>query len=131
MPIRLFLSCSQFYQAPARRSQSLFAAVVAGVSLGFANPGVLANDKGIEIAQRNGTSVASNGNSVRRVRDSLFRIYVRDYHANWFSTLDCTEIQWPIFRCKDGIQRVMKVIDASSIRFGEQEYFRAVAQVKQ
>lgn len=192
MPIRLFLSCSQFYQAPARRSQSLFAAVVAGVSLGFANPGVLANDKGIEIAQRNGTSVAalaqlnralrdvdeplfatyvasmerymetalaravegkaftpqfqprighvasppwtwvaSNGNSVRRVRDSLFRIYVRDYHANWFSTLDCTEIQWPLFRCKDGIQRVMKVIDASSIRFGEQEYFRAVAQVKQ
>lgn len=166
------------------------AAVVASVSLGFANPGALANDKGIEIAQRTSvaalaqlnralryvdeplfatyvasmerymetalalavegkaftpqfqprighiapppwTWVALNGNSVRRVRDGLFRIYVRDYHANWFSTLDCTEIQWPLFRCKDGTQRVMKVIDTSSIRFGEQEYFRAVAQVKQ
>ena len=68
------------------------------------------------------TWFASNGNSVRRISAGRFRIHFRNYRANWFSTLDCVEVQWPMFRCEDGVRMTMRAPDAERIVFGDVEY---------
>lgn len=68
------------------------------------------------------TWFAANGNSVRRMSAGRFRIHFRNYHANWFSTFDCTELQWPMFRCQDGVQMRMKISNTNSVVFGDVEY---------
>lgn len=70
------------------------------------------------------TWTAADGDTVRRLKEGVFKVSRGDYLGNWFTDLECTILEWPTFLCADGQTWKMSAPDAGTVIFGEVEYRR-------
>ena len=70
------------------------------------------------------TWVGANGDSVRRIGNDVFRVFLGNYAGNWFTELECIALEWPMFLCSDGKERKMSAPDPSTMVFDGVEYKR-------
>jgi hypothetical protein len=70
------------------------------------------------------TWTASDGDTVRRMENGAFRVFLGNYLGNWFTEFDCAILEWPIFRCSDGKERKMSAPDPTTMILDGVEYRR-------
>lgn len=70
------------------------------------------------------TWVGANGDSVHRMGNGVFRVSLGNCACNWFTELECTALEWPMFLCSDGKERKMSAPDPSTMVFDGVEYKR-------
>lgn len=70
------------------------------------------------------TWTASDGDTVRRMENGAFRVFLGNYFGNWFTELDCAILEWPMFHCSDGKKRKMSAPDPTTMILDGVEYRR-------